>query len=662
MGKTTNVEKATVVENTVKNAAENTVENNVENTVKNDVEKEEAAVENTVENVIKDTKENAFENIEENKADEAVEDNEKDEEDERETLDEIDDDIFTDKLILEQEKLQTRLNEQKMGSNKGKDYSKMTILELIEDADNMLEESRLHEEYIANAQPALHELSIRLGISEDECMWLCAALNQPRRIDSFDFDDINRYFNCRPIRGLKYKYLFDSLHEKEWIIGPNNDQNYGVANWVVEAIRKNEKPEPKAMTGLDVEGWLGEIWDVLNEEKLSYTQKDKHIDLLCEGNSELSIVKALHEFPLYDEMDKQVFLMTVCRFVFENDNHVCEYYIEDLFENRRAERKYIHQLQHGLCILLNHGIEFVNENGQVNTSAWKLTDDAKQKLFAGTDIKITQEEENVSQLVCANKITEKKLYFSDAVTKQVDDLRSILGVERFKEIQDRLKDKGMRRGFACIFYGTPGTGKTETTLQLARETGRDIMQVDISNLRSKWVGDSEKNIKGVFDRYRETCRHAKNAPILLFNEADAIFNKRNEGATKAVDKMENSIQNIILQEMETFDGIMIATTNLTGNLDSAFERRFLYKIEFTKPTPNERKHIWKSMLPELSDEDALSLAKQFDFSGGQIENIARKHVVNTILYGDTHSIESIQEICAQEKIDNKQKRKSIGFC
>ncbi len=549
-----------------------------------------------------------------------------------------------------------------MDSNKGKDYSKMTILELIEDADNILEDSRLHKEIIANAQPVLHELSIRLGISEDECMWLCAALNQPHRIDSFDMDDINRYFNCRPIKGLEYKYLFDSLHEKEWIVGPDCNQNYGIANWVIEAIRKNEKPEPKAITGLDVEGWLGEIWDVLNEEKLSYTQKDKHIDLLCEGNSELSIVKALQEFPLYDEMDKQVFLVTMCRFVFENDNHVNEYDINDLFENHRAERQYMHQLQHGHCMLLDRGIEFVNENGQVNTRAWKLTDDAKQKLFAGTDIKITQEEENVSQLVCVNKITEKKLYFSNAVTKQVDDLRSILDVERFKEIQDRLKDKGMRRGFACIFYGMPGTGKTETTLQLARETGRDIMQVDISNLRSKWVGDSEKNIKGVFDRYRETCKHAKNAPILLFNEADAIFNKRNEGATNAVDKMENSIQNIILQEMETFDGIMIATTNLTGNLDSAFERRFLYKIEFTKPTPDERRHIWKSMLPELSDEDALSLAKQFDFSGGQIENIARKHVVNTILYGDTHSIESIQEICAQEEIDNKQKRKSIGFC
>lgn len=657
MEKTTNVEKATVVENTVKNVAENTIENNVENIAEQAGEK--ATAENTVENVIKDTEDDTVENIEEDKTEEAVEGNE---EDEQETLDEMDDDIFTDEIILEQEKLQTRLNEQKMTSNKGKDYSKMTILELIEDADNILEDSRLHEEYIANARPALHELSIRLGISEDECMWLCAALNQPRHIDSFDFDDINRYFNCRPIKGLAYKYLFDSLHEKEWIVGPDCNQNYGVANWVVEAIRKNEKPEPKAMTGLDVEGWLGEIWDVLNEEKLSYTQKVKHIDLLCEGNSELSIVKALQEFPLYDEMDKQVFLVTMCRFVFENDNHVSEYDINDLFENHRAERQYMHQLQHGHCMLLNHGIEFVNENGQVNTSAWKLTDDAKQKLFAGTDIKITQEGENVSQLVCANKITEKKLYFSNAVTKQVDDLRSILGVERFKEIQDRLKDKGMRRGFACIFYGTPGTGKTETTLQLARETGRDIMQVDISNLRSKWVGDSEKNIKGVFDRYRETCKHAKNAPILLFNEADAIFNKRNEGATNAVDKMENSIQNIILQEMETFDGIMIATTNLTGNLDSAFERRFLYKIEFTKPTPDERKYIWKSMLQELSDEDALSLAKQFDFSGGQIENIARKHVVNTILYGDTHSIESIQEICAQEKIDNKQKRKSIGFC
>lgn len=148
---------------------------------------------------------------------------------------------------------------------------------------------------------------------------------------------------------------------------------------------------------------------------------------------------------------------------------------------------------------------------------------------------------------------------------------------------------------------------------------------------------------------------------MLFNEADAILGVRMEGATRAVDKMENSIQNIILQEMEALDGIMIATTNLTANLDKAFERRFLYKIQFNRPTIEARAAIWQAMMPSLAENDARSLASQFDLSGGEIENIIRKYTVNTILSRqDTIDLPSIIEICRNERITNST-RKRIGF-
>ena len=114
------------------------------------------------------------------------------------------------------------------------------------------------------------------------------------------------------------------------------------------------------------------------------------------------------------------------------------------------------------------------------------------------------------------------------------------------------------------------------------------MQVNISEIKSMWVGESEKNIKAIFDRYRVVAKQSKRIPILLFNEADAVIGKRKEGAERSVDKMENSIQNIILQEMESLEGIMIATTNLVQNMDSAFERRFLYKVKFEKPELAQR--------------------------------------------------------------------------
>ena len=94
--------------------------------------------------------------------------------------------------------------------------------------------------------------------------------------------------------------------------------------------------------------------------------------------------------------------------------------------------------------------------------------------------------------------------------------------------------------------------------------------------------------------------------------------KRMEGVERAVDGMENSIQNIILQEIENMEGILIATTNIAGNLDKAFERRFLYKIEFEIPDIHAKSAIWKSIIPELKDDEADILAVSYDFSGGQI--------------------------------------------
>jgi SpoVK/Ycf46/Vps4 family AAA+-type ATPase len=197
-------------------------------------------------------------------------------------------------------------------------------------------------------------------------------------------------------------------------------------------------------------------------------------------------------------------------------------------------------------------------------------------------------------------------------------------------------------------------------LQIARQTGRDLMQVDISGLRDKFVGESEKNVKEVFSRYRDLCRRSDVMPILFFNEADAIINKRTEHVEHSVDKMDNAIQNIILQEIEDLEGILIATTNLTSNLDRAFERRFLYKVEFHKPDTSVKTQIWQSMLKDLSTDDAHQLASRFDFSGGQIENIARKRTVDYILSGKFATLHEIEDYCRAELLNGKE-HKAIGF-
>ena len=133
-----------------------------------------------------------------------------------------------------------------------------------------------------------------------------------------------------------------------------------------------------------------------------------------------------------------------------------------------------------------------------------------------------------------------------------------------------------------------------------------------------------------------------------------------ENIAQSSDKTENAIQNIILQEMETLEGIMIATTNLTQNLDAAFERRFLYKIEFQKPSAETKRAIWQAMIPSLDAETAAVMAAAYDFSGGEIENIARKMTVEFILTGVIQTAEQMHEICRAEQLNRSRGR--VGFC
>jgi SpoVK/Ycf46/Vps4 family AAA+-type ATPase len=178
-----------------------------------------------------------------------------------------------------------------------------------------------------------------------------------------------------------------------------------------------------------------------------------------------------------------------------------------------------------------------------------------------------------------------------------------------------------------------------------------------------WFGESEKKIKAIFDRYQGLVKHSAVAPILLFNEADAVLGKRMELGEdrRGPGQTENAIQNIILQEMENLSGgILIATTNMTGNLDKAFERRFLYKIEFEKPDAEAKRAIWKSIMPSLNEEDAGVLSDRFDLSGGQIENVARKATVAGLLYGKEPPVEELVAYCEEESLVKRQA--AIGFC
>jgi SpoVK/Ycf46/Vps4 family AAA+-type ATPase len=169
-----------------------------------------------------------------------------------------------------------------------------------------------------------------------------------------------------------------------------------------------------------------------------------------------------------------------------------------------------------------------------------------------------------------------------------------------------------------------------------------------------------KKIKGIFNDYNAYAEDSELAPILVFSESDAVIGKRKDVTTGNITQTENAIQNIILQKFEDLKGIFIATTNLTENMDRAFERRSIYKIEFGKPAALCRRSIWKSLIPGLSENEAVELAYRFNFSGGQIENIARKRTVETVISGVTPDMGTLIQFCEEELL-SKEGGIKIGF-
>ena len=387
---------------------------------------------------------------------------------------------------------------------------------------------------------------------------------------------------------------------------------------------------------------------------------DDEVMNLLRNNTHLNISCRILDMPI-SKFDKTILLYFCTKAVWDNDMTIDSDTMKRIFDSEGlfAYREILageHELARRRLI------EVVTEEGMFSEEdELSLTETAQTDLLK-PDFNFVQKKKGKSfhNVLKSDSVVEKSLFFKEENQTSLDTLKELLDENRMIEIRQQLQSKGWGLGFTCLFYGAPGTGKTESVLQLARETGRDIMQVDISSVRTKWYGETEKLVKKVFTDYKDFVAQSAKTPILLFNEADAILSVRSElGAdSTSCTKTENAIQNILLQEMETFDGILIATTNRTNNLDAAFERRFLYKIKFEKPDLEAKSAIWRSLMPSLTKDDALILASEYDFSGGEISNIARKCFINELLFKQTTSLEQIKATCSQEKLT---KRVKIGF-
>lgn len=532
----------------------------------------------------------------------------------------------------------------------------------------------LSEDAISAHADDIRIVSDRFGVCPKAAILFAAILEKTNSSNSCDDEDLANFVGCTNIEFLGFHDALRELEDKGVVHhGMGRRPSYLATVEAVKAVEKDTEFVPVKTTGLN----SGELFSLLRRHvqnlRHGVIDTDRFLEeasSLIERNQQLLFCRKVAGSPLWSEectdTERRQFLYICHRYVSHGSPYVPIDVLMNLidpFDDDLRLRRIFANEKSGLQ--KTGLVTFANENGFVNNDALSLSDEVKATFFDEVDIS-SEERVNHKDLIRWDSIKEQELFYNPREEEAVARLADILEEDHFKEVQARLQEQGMPKGVSVILYGGPGSGKTATLKALARKTRRDLFWVDLSALKSKWVGDSEKQVKALFDTYRSLVRTSERAPILAVNEADALFTKRLTTVEQSTDLMNNAITDIVLNELETLDGILIATTNLVGNMmdaqDSAMERRFLFKIAFDAPAADVRARIWRSKLPHLTDDDALALASAYPLSGGNIDNVARKSVVDYVLTGAHADLPTLRKYCGEETLTTTRKtRARIGF-
>lgn len=534
--------------------------------------------------------------------------------------------------------------------------------------------SALSEKFWETVRPAVDFLNQKLGLNDIQIVVLAIMIEE----EGICWHSLGRYLGMTRLSAMSYSEDIEEMVDKGWLMHHpmrergNLYEGYRLVRGVITDIRHDKPFVPENLGNLSLQEFIDLITKHLDRyiQQPGFSKIDNDLDWyrrLLNSNPQLELCQQINKFGnIYNKILFLVFLANYSLFADSESEGISIDFIRRIFPAEFETDFLESRLANGTHQFLKENyLEFVSIDGLADMEILRLHRRVKDEMlseFKPSRLRCSKGKTTDNLLKSHQDISAKTLFYNPHEESQIERLSKLLHPENFRGVQTRLAEQGMRKGFACLFYGTPGTGKTESVLQLARTTGRDIMKIEVASLLDKFVGESEKNIQSVFSRYRELCKNCEVQPILFFNEADAIFGRRHENAPSSADKMRNTIQNILLQEMEDLDGILIATTNLTGSFDPAFERRFLFKIEFKNPEVNVKSRIWESMLGSgITSEEAEILAQAYDFSGGQIENIVRKQTVDYILEGRAASFEDLRRYCDEEKLNNKNTTSTVGF-
>ncbi|MCX6230910.1 MAG: ATP-binding protein [Bacteroidetes bacterium] len=560
---------------------------------------------------------------------------------------------------------------------KQKKNKEFNALQNLESLSKKAKATGFSEKFFLESEKEYTALCKLLELDFKQCCLFSVLLKLNLENENAHIHSVCEYTNCSPFYLLSFQSDFDVLIEKGYINKESSggrrrkcktydiELKYMVNEDIVNKLIKNNFIYEENNEELNAVDFLIEVNQIVEDryyDSGKFSDMNGKIDKLKDKYQNCLAVKAASQFLLNAE--EEVIAYLICYATIDNGEIGLNDLLDKVFDSDHCKVRFkktilVEKSNLNKYELIQFTPSYIRTDRDVNMTEKGLETflGEEKDIFFGGGIKSEDKE-----LQYPDQIPQKQLFYNKKERKQLEELKNLLHNDNYKSIKMRLKEHSMSSALTILFHGFPGTGKTETVMQIARETGRPLYMIDVSKFKTCWFGESEKNLKRLFDKYRKKVETSDIEPILLFNEADAIFGKRQDVNSSNVAQTENAIQNIILQEMETLDGILIATTNLTQNFDEAFERRFLYKIFFEKPEVEVALQIWKSRFTEMDENNLRYLVEKFPFTGGQIENIARKYKMACILDGKTPDIIQLEQYCKDENLTNKFQRKTLGFC
>ena len=547
---------------------------------------------------------------------------------------------------------------------------KNSILRSVGKVYELSENSKLEGSLFENPSEELDIIAKYFDVSQMQACLVSVIMVTNYERCSADISDLAHHFDCNPVRVLEYYKDLEELEERGILRRTRSrgrrrvtggDISFLVHEKILQAVIFGEpftgtQPEDfkDEISVLDAIFTLGEQ---KSEGEISSRELFNLVREVIKSNLHFPLIKRIDQLHLADK-DQFLYLLLIWENLTGNNSLDISQVLRVIVGRSVDKVRYMQEFMRGEVQLTQKDLcELVNSDF-VNDAEVRLTK-TSVSMLQECGLKLPGKSNKSNDLLAPERVNPCELIYDEEEMKQLRLLEEMLGEANLAKIQKRLAGKNLPKGVTALFHGAPGTGKTESVMQLARTTGRAIMKVDISQSKSMWFGESEKIIKRIFTDYADLAESCERLPVLLFNEADAIFSRRRSMRASNVAQTENAIQNIILEELEKFNGILIATTNLTGNLDAAFERRFLFKVKFKEPGTRERVKMWKQKLPGLPQEDCKILATRFVFTGAQIDNIVRKTEIEEIVYGKHPEIAMIIGFCEEELLEGSHQR--MGF-